>query len=206
MCREDNLCYIYTVNWDACQYRIIRLQVIGNSAQTGWNNIITVTLTFPNEEMASKSTPFSESKAGSYFAVHRRDDIVDLEALIALSNSIAQSRGTSLDVSWTRQSWCNQCWFSCSIWLCLSTYVGLFSWLPGGYNSFKSNMFTAPNTMELACSNLVHPNDSDLVICTSHNQSLFPGSLPGIWDVLFHFCQSGPFHEPVFIEGLRVSF
>ena len=58
-----------------------------------------MTLTFPNEEMASKSTPFSESKAGSYFAVHRRDDIVDLEALIALSNSIAQSRGTSLDVS-----------------------------------------------------------------------------------------------------------
>ena len=35
MCWEDNLCYIYTVNWGACQYRIIRLQVIGNSAQTG---------------------------------------------------------------------------------------------------------------------------------------------------------------------------
>ena len=159
MCREDNLCYIYTVNWDACQCRIIRLQVIGNSAQTGWNNIITVTLTFPNEEMASKSTPFSESKAGSYFTVHRRADIVDLEALIALSNSIAQSRGTSLDVSWTRLSWCNQCWFSCSVWLCLSTYVGLFSWLPGGYSSFKSNMFTAPNTVELACSNVVRPNE-----------------------------------------------
>lgn len=204
MCREDNLCYIYTVNWDACQYRIIRLQVIGNSAQTGWNNIITVT--FPNEEMAPKSTPFSESEAGSYFAVHRRADIVDLEALIALSNSIAQSRGASLDVGWTRQSWCNQCWLSCSVWLCLSTCVGLFSWLPGGYNGFKSNIFAAPNTMELACSNLVPLNDSDLVICTSHNQSLFPGSLPGIWDMLFDFCQSGPFHEPVFTEGLRVSF
>lgn len=55
-------------------------------------------MTFPNEEMAPKSTPFSESEAGSYFAVHRRADIVDLEALIALSNSIAQSRGASLDV------------------------------------------------------------------------------------------------------------
>lgn len=108
MCWEDNLCYIYTVNWGACQYRIIRLQVIGNSAQTGWNNIIPVTLTFPSKVVAPKSTPFSESEARSYFAVHRRADTVDLEALIAWSNSIAQSRATSLDVSWTRQSWCNQ--------------------------------------------------------------------------------------------------
>lgn len=35
-----------------------------------------VTLTFPNEEMAPKGTPVSESKAGRYYAPHRRAELI----------------------------------------------------------------------------------------------------------------------------------
>lgn len=46
MCWENSLCWIYIISGNAYQYRLIRLRVIGNAAESGLNNTTTANSNF----------------------------------------------------------------------------------------------------------------------------------------------------------------
>lgn len=151
MCWEDSLCWIYIISGNAYQYRLIRLRVIGNAAESGLNSTTAANSNFSKWGSGPKRT-VSESKAGSCFAPYRRADLVDLDAPITLVSE-KPSQGRNLLISfWTRQFDDATCTgYFALLGYAFSPVMASFSWLQKGYHSSKPLVITTANTVRLAC-------------------------------------------------------
>lgn len=203
---ENSLCWIYVISGNAYQYRLIRLRVIGNAAESGLNNTTTANSNFSKWGSGPKRT-VSESKAGSHFAPYRRADLVDLEAPVTLVSE-KPSQGQSLLISfWTRQLDDATCagYFG---YFALLGYTFLpmmasFSWLQKGYHSAQSLVVTTANTVELACAK-VSSIWMTLILLSAHFQTKHFAQGVGIYCLAF--VTVAPLHEPVFTNFLHILF